>query len=150
VAFQAHSATQYLIGIHWYICKAQPIREAAKKANMNPTVLWRAATGWTGHDKGGGKRDGDAGRAVFLDWLKKARESTEGAPCCGARIVAGTRPVPKLGHAEENLAARRDLETQLRKAQADLDRLRAKLGAGDVQRHEGDDPPADELDEARE
>src|SRR5690242_2018744 len=104
MAFQAHSETQYLIGMHWYLCAGEDIKVAASKAGMNATVLWRACTGWVGHDKGGGKRDGDAGRAMFLRWLKGARgfaekggrlAAGEGTPCCGGRITLGKRSVPR-------------------------------------------------------
>lgn len=150
MAFQAHSETQYLIGMHWYLCAGESIKEAARKANMNPTVLWRACTGWTGHDKGGGKRDGDAGRAMFLRWLKGARSHAdakgEGTPCCGGHIIAGKRSVPRLGKAEEHLAARRELEAEIRKKQAEIERLLAKAGVGPKATHAGDEPPADELE----
>lgn len=127
MAFQPHSYAQYLTGIHYYWCRGAEIEVAAKEAHMHPTVLWRAATGWTGTNG----RDGHAGRAAFLAWLKGLR-SDQGAPCCGALLHAGDRPLPELGDAVRKLEEMRQNEERIEALARELADLRARL-SGDKQ-----------------
>ena len=122
MAFQAHSYNQYLTGLHFYWCKGATLEAAAEAAHMHPTVLWRAATGWTGTNG----RDGHAGRAAFLAWLKGLR-SDQGAPCCGAVMVAGERPLPILDEAVRSLDEMRENEAKLEQLTREIAELREKL-----------------------
>src|SRR5262249_8802730 len=86
---------------------------------------FRAATGWTGQT-----RDGHAGRAVFLEWIKGLRDP-RGAPCCGARIHAGTKALPALEPASPEAEALRMAEAQLNELQQQIKKLQGRLAPGD-------------------
>ena len=135
--FHAHSRNAYIRGLHEYYCRAQPIEKAAETAGMNPTVLWRACTGWSS-TKG---TDGRIGRAVFLSWVKGLRDK-DGAACCGAHVIEGRRKPPVVGEENAKLKELETVEEQLRLLTRKLEKTRAALGLGALLAAEGPEPKA--------
>lgn len=119
MAFQPHTEKQYLIGFHWFLCKGEDLEVAAERARMHPTVLFRAATGWTGNN------EGNMGRKTFIDWIRGARTEA-GAPCCGAHIRAGTKAIPTLKTDTPEARALRESQVELEKLKAQVERLLAR------------------------
>jgi hypothetical protein len=120
MAFRPHSLDQYYLLFHHVWCLGLPMKLAAREANMNETVAFRAATGWA---KG---KDGAVGRNAFLKWMSGMR-SPEGAPCCGGTMIPGKRKLPDISAEKlQQLATLRELED----AHEQVLKLKKELGLG--------------------
>lgn len=118
--FPAHEEERYLAGMHLYFCVGQSLKEASQEVGINETVLFRATSGWANGSNGA------VGRRVFLKWLKGLR-SADGAPCCGARVIEGDRPVAILGEWRERQEELLKLERALQETQERILVIKSQL-----------------------
>lgn len=133
--FVGHSKDAYLLALHNIYCLRKTPQEASAATGINATVIERCATGWMNG------RDGRIGRAVFIYWLKYLR--TGEAPCCGAHVEPGNKPLPKLGPTPEELRRLNELEELVVRAQEEISSMREKAARGYTLRHEDTDPPSE-------
>ena len=109
--FKGHTQDAYIRALHVYYCQGKSAEDASAETNINPTVIERAATGWTNG------ADGKLGREAFIRWARGLHAGD--APCCGASIKIGRREPPEADPVAAELKALRarlaELESQKRK-----------------------------------
>lgn len=137
---QPHSRDAYIYAFHRLYCDAAPLEKVAEEVGVHPTILFKAATGYSNG------KDGAIGRAIFITWLKGLR-SPNGAPCCRAHVTKGKRLLVRTPQAQAGVAQLKSLEAEAARVMSALEHLRQQLGEGTT--HDPPEQDALPLDDAR-